>query len=268
MHMRLTIDHQTRYRYENPVPFGLQQVRLTPKSRPGQRVHDWKLEVESGKVELHYEDHHLNTVHLVSFEPGATEIVVHSRGEVETEDLNGVIGRHVGMAPLWLFESSTPRTRIGPGVRRLVRELGDDFDGDVARLHALSALIASQVTYKTGETHAMTDAETAIADGWGVCQDHAHIFCAAARQMGYPARYISGYLMMNDRVEQEAGHAWAEAHLPGLGWVGFDVSNAISPDARYVRVASGLDYADCAPTTGLRRGAGSEHLIVSLQVQQ
>jgi transglutaminase-like putative cysteine protease len=113
-----------------------------------------------------------------------------------------------------------------------------------------------------------TKAEDALEAGRGVCQDHAHVFIAATRLLGYPARYAGGYLMMNDRVQQDAGHAWAEAHVEGLGWVGFDVSNAISPDARYVRVATGLDYREAAPVSGMRFGAASESLDVSIQVQQ
>jgi transglutaminase-like putative cysteine protease len=73
---------------------------------------------------------------------------------------------------------------------------------------------------------------------------------------------------MDDRIDQEAGHAWAEAHVDALGWVGFDVSNGISPDARYVRVATGLDYTGAAPVRGLRYGAGGESLDVAIQVQQ
>ena len=83
-----------------------------------------------------------------------------------------------------------------------------------------------------------------------------------------PARYVSGYLMMDDRVDQDATHAWAEAHVEGLGWVGFDVSNGISPDERYVRIATGRDARDASPTEGLRVGDAAEHMIVSLQVQQ
>ena len=73
---------------------------------------------------------------------------------------------------------------------------------------------------------------------------------------------------MNDRVEQDATHAWAEAHIDGLGWVGFDVSNGVSPDERYVRLAVGRDARDAAPISGLRVGNADETLIVSLQVQQ
>jgi transglutaminase-like putative cysteine protease len=101
-----------------------------------------------------------------------------------------------------------------------------------------------------------------------VCQDHAHIFLAAARALEVPARYVSGYLMMDDRIEQEATHAWAEAYVQNLGWVGFDISNGISPDSRYVRVATGRDYRDAAPVTGISFGAVAQELQVALAVEQ
>lgn len=86
--------------------------------------------------------------------------------------------------------------------------------------------------------------------------------------MGFPARYVSGYLMMDDRIDQDATHAWAEAHISGIGWIGFDVSNCISPDERYIRVATGLDYKEAAPISGMRIGSSEETMSVSLQVQQ
>jgi len=73
---------------------------------------------------------------------------------------------------------------------------------------------------------------------------------------------------MNDRIQQDASHAWAEAHIDGLGWVGFDVSNGISPDERYVRIATGLDSRDASPISGVRLGSAAESMIVSLQIQQ
>jgi len=105
----------------------------------------------------------------------------------------------------------------------------------------------------------------------GVCQDHAQIMITAARELGHPARYVSGYLMMTDRIDQDATHAWAEVHMDDIGWVGFDVSNGYSPDERYVRVATGLDYRDAAPISGLRidnSAGGNETMQVSIQVQQ
>ncbi|MEM1273748.1 MAG: transglutaminase family protein [Pseudomonadota bacterium] len=266
--MHLSIQHITTYRFDEPASYGLQQLRLTPKSRAGQDVHQWQMAIEGGRAECEFTDEYLNRVSLISFEPGATEIVVRCQGIVETMDQSGVVGKHGGYAPLWLFERSTPVTRAGQHVRRLARGLRDEYAEDIPRLHALSARIADAVGYEVGATGAETTAEEAIELGRGVCQDHAHIFIAAARAMGYAARYVSGYLMLDDRVHQDASHGWAEAHCDGLGWVGFDVSNAMSPDARYVRVATALDYAGAAPISGVRHGPGNESLSVDIQVQQ
>ena len=122
--------------------------------------------------------------------------------------------------------------------------------------------------YETGATDVYTTAEEAMGEGMGVCQDHAHIFIGAARALDIPTRYVSGYLLMDDRIDQEATHAWAEAHVEGLGWVGFDISNGISPDTRYVRVATGRDYVEAAPITGVSFGAAEEELRVALAVEQ
>ena len=266
--MLLKISHQTRYHYDEAVHYSLQQVRLTPHSKPGQAVLNWQTAIEGGLKELEFNDQHGNHVVLVSFMPGQTEIVIHSQGEVETKDTSGIVGEHTGSTPLWYYQRTTPLTQPGSHVKKMVKALGTQFDDDIQRLHALSSLISQSVAYETGKTHAETTAEEALGNGHGVCQDHAHIFISAARLMEYPARYVSGYLMMNDRVDQEASHAWAEAHVPGIGWVGFDVSNDISPDERYVRIATGLDYKDAAPVSGLRFGDSRETMIVSIQVQQ
>jgi transglutaminase-like putative cysteine protease len=266
--MRLTISHTTQYHYDEPVHYALQQLRLTPKSRAGQTVLSWTTNVDGGKRELEYEDQHNNHVELISFDPGGTRIIIHCQGEVETTDNAGVIGTHGGFAPIWLFLRPTPYTRAGNNVRKLVKSVGDDFDGDVARMHGLSAAILEAVEYRQGTTTAVTTAEEALDAESGVCQDHAHIFIAAARAMGFPARYVSGYLMMDDRIEQDASHGWAEVHIERLGWIGFDVSNSICPDERYVRVATGLDYTEASPISGMRIGESAESMVVSLQVQQ
>lgn len=266
--MLLRILHRTRSVYDNPVGYGLLQLRMTPKPRPSQQVLNWKTVIEGGKIEAEFDDQHTNRVHLVSIEPGHSEVTITCEGEVDVRDTAGVVGPHSGYAPLWLFRRATPLTRPGPHIRRLAKAVPDAGMDDISRLHALAEIIRGAVTYETGRTDADTKAEEAVEAGHGVCQDHAHIFIAAARLLGYPARYAGGYLMMNDRVEQEAGHAWAEVHVAALGWVGFDVSNAISPDERYVRVATGLDYAETAPVSGMRFGAATESMDVMIQVQQ
>lgn len=265
--MRLRVEHKTHYTYNEPVPYALQQVRLRPKSRPGQAIVDWDIEVRGGQVQVAFEDEHANSVDLVSFNPGETEIEIICRGIVDVEDQAGVVGPQGGYVPLWLFERSTSLTKAGPQIQALIETAPSDGTA-LENLHALSAHIAAAVPYSTDQTESDLTAEDVMSAGCGVCQDHAHVFITAARAMGYPARYVSGYLMMNDRIEQDATHAWAEAHVPGLGWVGFDVSNGMSPDSRYIRVATGLDYRGAAPISGLRYGRAGEAMTVALQVQQ
>ncbi len=269
---QLRVSHRTTYSYEDPVVYGLQQLRLTPKERAGQSIVNWKVDLEGAREEARFEDHNSNTVVLTSLVEGVTEVVITVRGEVDATNDTGIVGNHGGHAPLWHFTRATPQTKASKGIDALMKAFGKRTLTEVSAFHALSKLIAEQVTYETGVTHARTTAESAIELGKGVCQDHAHIFIAALRSLGIPARYVSGYLMMNDRVDQEATHAWAEAWLHNLGWVGFDVSNGISPDSRYIRVATGLDYQDAAPIRGLHVGNASasagERMRVAIQVQQ
>ena len=265
--MKLSIKHTTQYKYDAPVSYGLQQVRLTPVSGKHQTVNDWQVKVTGGTKELLFPDQYQNQTLLVKADQGATEVTVEVSGEVDTHCADGVFGKTYGTAPLWHFLQSTPRTQPGKGIRKLaktVSKAANPLDG----LHALSKAIIDAVPYGQADTFAGTTAEESLTAGGGVCQDHAQIFVSAARLAGIPARYVSGYLMMNDRIDQDASHAWAEAHIDGLGWVGFDVSNGICPDERYVRIATGRDSRDASPITGVRMGAASESMIVSLQIQQ
>jgi len=265
--MTLSIRHTTHYAFSEPVMHALQRLRLTPKETQGQRILDWRMRFANAHAELSYDDQHFNHVTLIGIEQGAREVTVTCEGVVETEDNAGVIGRHSGHLPLWSFLRQTPLTRPGPRLRALLREAGGQAsEAPLDFLHALSALIRERVAYETGRTHSATTAEEAVSDGAGVCQDHAHVFIGAARASGIPARYVSGYLLMDDRIDQDATHAWAEAHVEGLGWVGFDVSNGISPDPRYVRVATGSDYRDAAPVTGISFGSAEERLSVDVTV--
>ena len=265
--MRLAIRHTTRYRFAEPVKHGLQRLRLTPKETQGQTIVEWAMEFEGAREEFAYDDQNFNHVTLVSVLDGAQDVVITCRGTVQTEDQAGVIGQHAGHLPLWAFLGHTELTRPGPRIRQLIASLGRGTDV-LPTLHDLSAAIRERVVYDTGHTQVDTTAEEAATACHGVCQDHAQIFIAAARTLEIPARYVSGYLMMDDRIEQEATHAWAEAWVQGLGWVGFDISNGISPDPRYVRVATGRDYRDAAPVTGISFGAVAERLSVELAVEQ
>lgn len=262
--MRLTIRHTTKYSFDEAVRTGLQQLRKTPKGARDQTIVSWRTGIVGGKKELSFQDHHNNHVDLMSIEKGALSLAVTSEGEVEIADNSGIVGPHAGPAPLWLYRRPTARTRAGPGVQALVDTAAGATELD--RLHGLVVQVHEAVTYLVGGSEPEWTAEDALAAGRGVCQDHAHVFLAAVRQMGLPGRYVSGYLLLDDRVDQDAMHAWAETYLDGLGWVGFDPSNGISPDTRYVRVATGLDYSDAAPVTGTRTGGAGERLSVEIEV--
>ncbi len=266
--MRLKISHLTTYQYDKPVHYALQQARLTPKSQASQNVVTWNITVEGGRKQLEFEDQHNNLVTLISLDEDQSEISIHCKGEVETIDQGGIAGQQQGYTPLWYFKRSTLLTKPGQHARNLVKSLVGEAQDDVTRLHALSSLVAKAVSYKKGQTTPQTTAEDALRAGHGVCQDHAHVFISAARLLGFPARYVSGYLMMKNHAEQDASHSWAEAWIEGIGWTGFDVSNGISPDERYVRVATGLDYRDAAPISGIWIGDAKETMTVTIHVQR
>ncbi|WP_018236521.1 transglutaminase family protein [Ensifer sp. BR816] len=264
--MHLKISHTTEYHYDEPVPYALQRLRLTPTTQPGQTVLNWRTLVEGAVVEASYDDHFGNRTHLVSVDADRTTFRIEASGEVDTEDKAGVFGPHQSYVPLWLYARETPLSKAG----KLIRELAKSATGetDLARMHALMEIIHESIEYKPGETHAETTAEEALERGKGVCQDHAHILVSAARTLGLPARYVSGYLLTEGHPEQTASHAWADVHIAGLGWVGFDPANKICPDGRYVRVASGLCYRDAAPVSGLVHGVASETLKVAVTVER
>ncbi len=264
--MLLSIEHKTSYRYDQPVGYGLTRLRLAPRNGPLQRVRGWTVSVEGATQQLAYRDHFGNDTRLLAAEGLPHVISITARGQVETEDNAGITGPHRGDAPLWLFMRPTALTTAGERVTALIEPLRARGLQGLDLLHALMGAVGSAVRYEIGGTHPATTAEEALGHATGVCQDQAQVFIAAARALGLPARYVSGYLRMTDRIEQDATHAWAEAHVEGLGWVGFDVANRICPDARYVRIATGRDYVDAAPITGVRFGPGAETLDVHLRV--
>lgn len=261
------ITHRTAYSFDSPVAYGLQKLRVRPQDSPLQTVTGWQVDIEGGIFEASYSDHYGNHVDLVRTEDGATGLTITAHGTVETVDRTGVLGRVYGRAPLWHFCGPTPLTEPDAAITELAQIARAQSD-QLGALHALSAAILEAIAYIPGSTDTATTAADALRLGSGVCQDHTHVFVSAARTVGVPARYVSGYLHMQGQDAQDASHAWAEAHVEGLGWVGFDVANGISPDAHYIRLAIGRDAQDATPLYGMRRGSGDASLIVSLQVQQ
>ena len=190
--MLLKISHTTHYTFDAPIPYGLQKLRVTPKSRAGQRVVKWQTDVTGGKIELSYTDHHNNQVDIVNAEAGTRQIRIVAHGEVQTAENHGIVGTHGGFVPIWMFLRQTALTKAGKNVTAITR--GIDVSNRVSGLHALSATILSAVPYSKEDLDVSATAEDAFSRGFGVCQDHAQIFISAARKLGVPARYVSGYL--------------------------------------------------------------------------
>lgn len=262
--MKLIIQHSTVYRYEAPVNYTIQYLRLTPRPEACQNILRWRVETPGQARET--TDAYGNIMHVLVVDQPHQEIAIRVIGEAETMDTAGVVSGDGDQLPTGIFLRSTPLTAADASLRDLIAPLGiaiakDRLDG----LQDLSACIAQAVQYRKGETHAESTAAQALALGSGVCQDQTHVFLAAARALGVPARYVSGYIHIQDGSE-DASHAWAEAWIDSLGWIGFDVANQAFPGESHLRLAIGLDYLACAPVRGIRRGGGDEDMAVSVSV--
>ena len=266
--MRIWISHKTHYRYERPVKALTQILRLTPRGHDGQHVRKWRIEPSVNGRLRPREDTFGNVVHTFSADEPVEEMTVCVTGEVETHDTAGMIRGTVERLPDLFYLRDTDLTTVDEGIHEFAQAAANGSNDRLATLHRLLEALHRQVAFDTAPTQVTTTAAEAFALKRGVCQDLTHIFIAAARCLDIPARYVSGYLYRADGVvDQEAGHAWAEARVPDLGWVGFDAANGISISDAHVRVAIGLDYLGAAPVRGSRTGGGSEDLHVSLKVE-
>ena len=264
--MRVSIHHTTNYSYNEAGSFGVQRLRLTPFDNNTQKVLAWEIVADGIAEAARYTDGFGNRVHLITHCRPYETLSITAAGEVDTFDRNGVVGHLGEVANPRLFLRWTPRTASSAEIDAMADEVRDRVTLD--RLHHLMEEIATRVAFDTDATHHETSAAEAFSAGQGVCQDHAHIFIAAARRLGIPARYVTGYLHVEGEQAAAAHHAWAEAFIPELGWVGFDPANHICPTERYVRLACGFDAASAAPITGTHRGGGGEELRVDVIVRQ
>jgi transglutaminase-like putative cysteine protease len=268
--MRIRISHETTYRYERPAAGVIQTLRLTPRNHDGQYVVDWRIDVSENCQLVPHEDAFGNITHVFSADGALSELRVAVDGEVETQDTGGVVRGAIERFPPSLFLRETALTRTDPAIVDFARAVRADTGGDTLQaLHGLLARLHGEIAYDSDPTHVATTAAEAFALKRGVCQDLTHVFIAAARSLAIPARYIGGHFRRADGVtDQEAGHAWAEAHVPDLGWVAFDAANGICGTDAHVRVAVGLDYLGAAPVRGSRQGGGQEAMQVTVQVDQ
>ncbi|HSM11687.1 MAG TPA: transglutaminase family protein [Lysobacter sp.] len=263
--MHLTIIHDTQYRYDEAATLIVQALRMWPAPSPGQVVKSWRVEVDGRVLQPTCVDGFGNPVATHTVDKAVEAVRLSVRGQVTTEDRHGVHGELEETLPPVFFLAATELTAPTQQIVELAaRAVGEG--SDLERLHRLSNAVRDHVDYRSESTDSCTTAGEAFAAGAGVCQDHAHVLISAARSIDYPARYVSGYLCPLDVGTPAASHAWAEIFIEHLGWVGFDAANRLSPDERYVRIASGRDYRDAAPVRGVRLGGIAETLHVEVDI--
>jgi transglutaminase-like putative cysteine protease len=268
--MRIRISHQTTYRYHPPAKGVLQVLHLTPSNYDGQHVLDWRIEPTDGCRLIAQEDAFGNTMHVLAGDGPIDRSSVIVEGRVETSDQASVVRGAVERFPPSLYLRTTPLSAADTAIRDFAQDAAAAAGGDRLKLlHLVLARLHGDMRFETGQTDAATTAAQAFALRRGVCQDLSHVFIAVCRLLGIPARYVGGYFLRGDGVvDQEAGHAWAEALVPGLGWVGFDPANGICITEAHVRVAIGLDYLGAAPIRGAQFGGGAETMSVEIRVDQ
>ncbi|MEM1265966.1 MAG: transglutaminase family protein [Pseudomonadota bacterium] len=264
--MRLSIHHVTTYRFAEPMRYVVQSQRLTPMPSGGQKILSWDVACPNAVFGTRRTDPGGDEVRTMTLNGPVDVVEITASGQVVTTDTNGVLTGMRERVPPLAYRRDTPLTAPDAAIRALAAE--QDEPAPLARAHALSAAVAEALTYEPETTGAATTAAEALAGGQGVCQDYAHVLIAAARQAELPARYVTGYLLASEEaVTGDAGHAWAELHIEGLGWVGFDAANRCCPDERYVRLTSGLDAVSAAPVRGTSFGQAREDLDVTVAVE-
>lgn len=267
--MRLHLSHATTYSYEPRATGIIQILRMTPRNHDGQYVADWQIDISSDSRLDMQRDAFGNITHVLTQGP-TNELTISVTGIVETQDTGGILRGTEEHFPPSLFLRETPLTDSDAAMVALTQDLHANANTDaLALLHELMVRINTGMTFDADPTHSGTSAAEAFALKRGVCQDYAHIFIACARKAGIAARFVAGHFRRADNiVHQDAGHAWAEAYVPNLGWVGFDPANGICTTDAHVRVAIGLDYLGAAPVRGARYGGGLETMSVAVTVDQ
>ena len=266
--MLIRVRHETIYRYGSPAKSAMQRLLVTPRNHHGQHVRQWRIDVDHDCCLIAGEDAFGNIEHRFFVEGPLQSLTTLVEGEVETFDQAGVVSGAVERVPLGLFLRETALTWPDAALAGFARDVTGAESTTLARLHALTGALNESLALDREATQPAASAAESFAKRRGVCQDFAHVFIACARALEIPARYVSGYLRQDDEASgQVASHGWAEAHVDGLGWVGFDPVHALCPNESYVRVAVALDALGAAPVRGARVGGGTEETTVHVRVE-
>ena len=262
--MRLTIDHRTVYRFSEPQRRLVQMLRMTPGNSHDQTVAAWRIDVDCDAKMRSARDGFGNIGTMLYVEGPVDGIEITVSGEVLTSHSNGVLhGAHEVFPPA-LFLRHTILTPADPAIAAFARGTAGDATA-LGSLHRINKALHERFAVDHARPDPALDAGSAFALERATPRDLAHVFIVAARSLGAPARYVSGYQLAEER-HSPTPHGWAEAHVEGLGWIAFDPCSGRCPQDDHVRIANALDSSGAAAVAGSRLGDGDERLDVDVAV--
>lgn len=274
--MILEIQHETRFEYTEPVKESTTELRMEPVSNADQSCHSFHLALKPFAELARYQDGFGNRVHAFNLLPAHDYVQILAAGIVEThpvfkaplvsQDIFPLDSEHAALEAMGFLMLRGP-VRHTPFLDRLVEETRPVAGQRVgAWLTDLSRLINTRFQYAPETTLAHSPIDDVLQTGRGVCQDFTHVMIALARTFQVPARYVSGYIHRPGKKSQS--HAWCEAWLSDLGWVGFDPTNDLLTDENFIKVAIGRDYSDVPPNKGVYRGRAAETISVRVETRE
>jgi len=282
--MFYSIRHVTRFRYSAPVHESVMELRMQPRSEGPQALRSFQINTNPRAQLYAYTDHAGNAVYHFNVLREHEELRIEAQAVIEISRLPP-LPETVDMLewerynPYNLtsdhFDLLEPSkfACFSPALLAFVRDKGLEKPkaDPLTALKGLCKMIHDAFDYEVGVTEVHSPIDHALSEQRGVCQDFAHVMIAVARKWAIPARYVSGYLhhrpQSRDRSGQDATHAWVEAYLPSLGWVGFDPTNDVLAGERHIRAAVGRDYADVPPTRGTFKGVAESELAIAVSVE-
>ena len=268
--MILEVQHETRFTYSEPVAESVAELRMEPVSDADQSCRSFHLAVSPAAEPARYQDGFGNSVHHFNLLAAHGEVRILAAGIVETHpwrrDLSGGRATYplaldvadLGVLDFLPFRGPVRATpRLAPVLEAVRPWPGTPLAEFVKRV---SSYIREHFQYARDVTLASSPIDHLLEQGKGVCQDFTHLMIGVLRSFGVPARYVSGYIHRENKESQS--HAWCEAWLPDLGWVGIDPTNDRLVDEHFVKVAVGRDFTDVPPNRGVYRGRARESIHV------
>ncbi|TVR26858.1 MAG: transglutaminase family protein [Nitriliruptor sp.] len=283
--MRLDIRYLTRFRYAAPVSESQNELRACPATDHRQALVHYHVTTEPASRVASYVDYWGTRVDTFGVRERHPELEVVAEATVETQVPvrpqlpvpTAALGDERFHDTHLEFLQPSPHVRWSAEVARAARQVAAAADDDVAAIAQAVHDRLAEFEYRPGSTEVGVSVDEVFASGGGVCQDFAHLAAAMLRDLGIPARYVSGYLFTaddatgedvgDDEVEVET-HAWVEAAIPGWGWFALDPTNQQHVGERHVTIGRGRDYDDVSPLRGVFVGDQRHALEVSVSMRR